>query len=303
MTPVSLVENILDARFRRSDPRFNMAKPNLRIGLALGSGAARGVAHIGVIRELDRMGIQPDIVTGCSIGALMGGAYAVGRLGAMEEWLLTLNWLQIVRFMDIKLSGGGFMQGEKLLNFFRTHVVDVPIEQLGRPFGCVATDLVSGREVWLQKGSLLEAVRASMALPGLLTPARYGDRWLVDGGLVNPVPVSLCRAMGAEVIIAVNLNGDIVGKHMQELPAPEKEEKEEEKQLGMFTVLTESINIMQDRVTRSRMAGDPPEIVIAPRLAHLGMLEFDRAAEAVEEGAAATLRMKPAILDYISGAS
>lgn len=274
----------------------NSTKP--RIGLALGSGAARGVSHIGVIRELDAMGIKPDVITGCSIGALIGGAHAVGRLGALAEWLETLNWLQIVRFMDIKLSGGGFMQGEKLLNFFRSHVVDVKIENLALPFACVATDLRSGREVWLQKGSLLEAVRASMALPGLLTPARAGERWLVDGGLVNPVPVSLCRAMGAEVVIAVNLNGDIVGKHMTDLPAPEREEHEEDRQLGMFTVLTESINIMQDRVTRSRMAGDLPEVVIAPRLAHLGMLDFDRAKEAMAEGVAATARVRSALLDY-----
>ncbi len=275
-----------------------------RLGIALGSGAARGWAHIGVLQALAEAGIVPDVVSGTSIGALVGAAYASGRLAALQEWVLLIDWWKILRYMDVRLVGVG---GERLMEAFGERVGDALIETLPRPFGAVATDLYTGREVWLQDGSLLEAVRASIALPGLFSPVQRHGRWLVDGGLVDPLPVSLCRAMGAEQVIAVNLNGDIVGKHFNHRPprqaesnpllarlsaglqavlgsgdAPQKAEAEEPP--GVFDVMAGSINIMQDRITRARLAGDPPDVVLAPRLAHLGLMDFDQAAEAIEAG-------------------
>ena len=301
-----------------------------KIGLALGSGSARGWAHIGVIRALAEEGIEPDVITGCSIGALVGAAYAKGELDKLEDWVRQLEWKKVVDLMDISFLGGGFLKGDKLIDFFKTRTEDVKIEDLDIPFGAVTTDLDSGREIWLQEGSLLDAVRASIALPGLFTPVERDGRWHVDGGLVNPVPVSLCRAMGAEIVIAVNLNGDVVGKHRREqdrdIVAARKQEAETEHQLwerfvdtfkntiktkketwleellgsnqdmpGMFDVLAGSINIMQDRITRSRMAGDPPDLMLTPRLAHVGMLEFDRADEVIAEGHACVERMQTAL--------
>ena len=186
---------------------------NIRIGLALGSGSARGWAHIGVIRALSEMGIQPEIVAGTSIGALVGAAYASNQLDMLENWVVSLTWKDILNVVDLSLVSGGLIQGEKLFQFARDHLNDPLIESMPRQFGAVATELNTGREMWFRDGPLMEGIRASIALPGVFTPVRLKGRWLVDGGLANPVPVSLCRAMGADVVIAVNLNGDIVGKH------------------------------------------------------------------------------------------
>jgi len=296
-----------------------------RIGLVLGSGSARGWAHIGVIRALTDAGIKPDIVCGSSIGALVGAAHASGSLDELEHWVRALTFWDVVRLLDIKMQGG-LIEGVTLMDSFRDKIRDVNIEQLNLPYAAVATDLATGHEVWLQQGPLLPAVRASIALPGLFSPTRIDGRWLVDGGLVNPVPISLCRAMGADLIIAVNLNSDIVGRHLAPKPKRKKAPAEEEgrrdlfdqllKQLngglreralsawrkergngaeppGLFEVLASSINIMQDRITKSRMAGDPPDVLLSPQLAHLGLLEFDRASEAIEEGIACVKRQLP----------
>ena len=277
-----------------------------RLGVALGSGSARGWAHIGVLKALAQAGIVPDIVAGTSIGALVGAAYASDRLERLEEWVTQIDWWEIIRYMDLRLGG---VEGERLMQAFSERVEDARIETLPKPFGAVATDLQTGREVWFQEGSLLEAVRASIALPGLFSPVRHQDRWLVDGGLVDPLPVSLCRALGADRVIAVNLNGDIVGKHFGArtprlmMPSPllarlsaglqavlgnshaaENPEAPDDPP-GLFEVMASSINIMQDRITRARMAGDPPDVVLAPRLAHLGLMDFDRASEAIQIGA------------------
>lgn len=281
-----------------------------RIGIALGSGSARGWAHIGVLRALMAAGIEPAVVTGSSIGALVGAAYVSHNLDRLEEWVRDMTWWDVVRFMDVGVAGGGFIQGERLMRVFQERVEDVPIESLPVTYAAVATDLASGQEQWLQSGSLIEAVRASIALPGLFTPMRVDGQWLMDGGLVNPVPVSVCRALGADTVIAVNLNGGIVGKHLSRhagrLTAAQEQdlfdqlkgrlndglalfglkgaEPEEPEAPGLFEVLAGSLNIMQDRITRSRMAGDPPEVVLAPRLSGIGLLEFDRADEAIAEG-------------------
>jgi NTE family protein len=299
-------------------PPAHPGKP--RIGLALGGGSARGWAHIGVIRALQDAGIEPDIVCGTSIGALVGAAYVGGELDPLEAWVRSLRLQTVVGFLDFSLNGG-LIKGEKLIGFFRSHFVDRDIRELARPFGAVATDLQRGREVWLREGPVTDAVRASIALPGLFTPVQLGSRWLVDGGLVNPVPVSLCRAMGAELVIAVDLNTDRLGRHLKPKPAkmPHKRAAAEPEtladavrmrietgmsQLGinheagpkipaMLDVVASSINIMQVLITRSRLAGDPPDVTMAPRLADLGLMEFHRAGVAIDAGRRAAEAVMP----------
>lgn len=285
-------------------------RPRPRIGLALGGGSARGWAHVGVIRALEEAGIRPDLICGTSVGAMVGAAYAAGELDRFEQWLLGMKVSDVVGFMDVSLSGGLF-KGERLMDFFRSNFVDRPINELSIPFAAVATALHTGAEVWLREGSTVEAVRASIALPALFTPVLRDGMALVDGGLVNPVPVSLARAMGADILIAVDLSSDILGRHLREEPLPEVSSPEApgnpvgewirklQENLGaliparssdengmpsMLDVLTSSINIMQVRITRSRMAGEPPDVIVAPRLAHLGLLDFHRASEAIAEG-------------------
>jgi NTE family protein len=284
-----------------------------KVGLALGSGSARGWAHIGVIRALEDAGVYPDIVCGCSIGSLVGAAHADDVLGDLERWVGGLKWQDVVGLMDVTLSGG-LLKGEKLIAFFERHFVDKDFSALRLPFACVATDLGSGREIWLRDGSVSAAVRASIALPGLFAPVSRDDRLLVDGALVNPVPVSLCRALGADVVIAVDLGSDIVGGSLKRTGIEERRApgwkdkvldslgiKRDENSSAppslpsLIDVLSTSISIMQTRIARSRLAGEPADVLIAPRLAHLGLMDYHRASEAIPEGVAAVKRMLPAI--------
>jgi NTE family protein len=294
------------------------------IGLALGSGSARGWAHIGVIRALAEAGVEPDIVCGTSIGALVGAAYASGELDRLEAWVRELTLPKVASYFDFSL-GGGVIKGAKLIEFFRGHIQDQEITTLPLRFAAVATDLASGREVWLREGKVLDAVRASIALPALFTPARRDGRWLVDGGLVNPVPVSLCRAMGAETVIAVDLNADIIGRHLRRGRSPAASEKAQapkgradqlrkrvqdrfanlqlpwswrkagDSPPALFDTIATSLNIMQVHIGRSRLAGEPPDLLITPHLAHLQLLEFHRAAEAIDEGRKAAQAMLPTL--------
>lgn len=305
-----------------------------KVGLALGSGSARGWSHIGVIRALQEEGIDIDIVCGTSVGSIVGSALAAGFLDQLEEWARELAWSDILGFMDVTLPRSGLIEGDKITKFFRANLSDPNIEDLPLPFAAVATDMSSGREVWLQKGPLIDAIRASISMPGIFTPFKQGKQWLVDGGLVNPVPVSLCRAMGADIVIAVNLNSDIMGKRKtarKGIQNVSKKQKVEDHGLrnqltayldntmkrskslvlnrfsqnhadrgpSLFEVMANSINIMQDRITRQRMAGDPPDVLISPRLAHIGLLEFNRADEAIEEGRRALQLMLPLLKDSI----
>lgn len=293
-------------------------KKKLTIGLALGSGAARGWAHIGVIQRLQQLGITPDIVCGTSIGALVGASYLTGNIAKLENWVRQLDKFQTARYFSLNRSFKGFVNKERLHQFLDEYVVEADrlIEDLDKPFASVATDLYSGREIWNTSGNVMDAVWSSISLPGMFPAIRHDDRWLIDGGLVNPVPVSLCRALGADVVIAVNLNSDIVGKHFRAEAPSEPEEpgsatslterftdmvadyttnlfkngKQEDEAPDLMDAIAASINITQDRITRSRMAGDPPEIILAPRLSQIGILEFYRAAETIEEGIASVDR-------------
>src|SRR3546814_5477756 len=180
-----------------------------RIGLALGSGAARGWAHLGVSRALARHGIEPDVIVGTSIGAVLGGVHLAGKADALEAWARTLTRLRMISYMDFRVRAGGMIGGRHLIDALRQNVGEIRIEELGIPFVAVATDLVTGHEVWLREGDLVNAIRTSFSLPGVFEPVQHQDRWLVDGALVNPVPVSVCRALGVQMVIAVNLNADI----------------------------------------------------------------------------------------------
>ena len=288
-----------------------------RIGLALGGGSARGWAHIGVIGALEDMGIQADLVAGTSIGALVGAAYAGGQLDPFEQWARGLTRKDVFSLMDFQL-GSGMLKGTRLMDFFRTHFHDTEIEDLPLPFAATATVLQTGAEVWLRSGSTIDAVRASLAMPALISPVHHQGRLLVDGGLVNPVPVSLARAMDADIVIAVDLASDLVGRSLTRPgPPPETATSSREwlrklqasvSQLlpssptpvqaalpSMLSVMATSIEIMQNRITRSRMAGDPPDALIRPRVGHIGVLDFHRAAEAIEAGRRAVQEVMPAL--------
>ncbi|MBY6063164.1 patatin-like phospholipase family protein [Pseudidiomarina sediminum] len=335
----------------------------VKVALALGSGAARGWSHIGVIKALREMGIEVNMVAGTSIGSLVGAGFASGRLEELEEWVRDMGRWQVFNLLDFGFSHGGLVQGEKVFSHARERFGAVAIEDLDIIYGAVATDLYTGREVWLRKGDIFSAARSSCAMPGLLAPTDHNGRWLVDGGLVNPVPVSLCRALGADFVIAVHLNSQLNaaaiqarGKHIPPQPEPQADiqgvpksrttavdtgERDEPSDLmtqdatqeqpenegffksflstsgqywdnvvgkfsgpthkapGMFGVMAGSIDIMQERITKARIAGDPPDILIQPKLGHIGLLEFERGNEAIDLGYETTMRMKDYILSEL----
>ena len=297
-----------------------MARRPPRIGIALGSGAARGWAHVGVLRALARAGIEPTVICGSSIGAFVGGIAAAGDLDKLADWVDSLNWQQVVGLLDMGLRGG-LIKGDKLIDFFQRHFVDHDFVSLRHAFGCVATDLQTGHEVWLRDGSVATAVRASIAMPGLMAPIVHDGRLLVDGGVVNPVPVSLARAMGADLVIAVDLNADVVGRAWRapsEPPPPPAESGpvwarkllarlgRGERSTGdaddaaidmpsMLSVIQGSISIMSVRIARSRLAGEPADVLIAPRMAQVGWMEFHRGREGIAEGEVAVELALPAL--------
>ncbi len=281
-----------------------MARP--RLGIALGSGSARGWAHIGVLRALQEAGIEPDVVCGTSIGAFVGAAYASGDLDKLEAWAGGLSRSDVLGFFDVSLTGG-LIKGAKLLDFAATAFLDNTFADLDRPFACVATDLATGREIWLREGSVAAAVRASIALPGLFSPQLLDGRFLVDGGLVNPVPVSLCRVLDAEVVIAVDLGMDILTTLQRRNGKPAVANGGWRNAVGRWfgggeatpvlpslaDVVTNSIAIMQGRISRSRLAGEPADVLITPRLGQLNLLDYHRAGEAIAAGRKATEHMLP----------
>lgn len=257
-----------------------MAARQIRIGIALGAGSARGWAHIGVLQALKKAGIAPEVVSGTSIGALVGAVYADDRLDEFEQWVSSLTWRKVMGFFDIAFSSG-LLKGGKLFTFLRGGLLNKRIEELQRPFAAVATDLGNGREVWFRSGPVADAVRASIATPGLFTPWRSeDDRLLVDGALVNPVPVSLARAMEADFVIAVDLSSNLVGRYARASGGKTKPP-------SMVEIITGGLNIMSARINRSRLAGEPADAIIQPRLGEMGLLEYHRGIEAIAEGRAA----------------
>ncbi len=289
-----------------------------KIGLALGGGAARGWAHIGVLRALARAGIKPDIIAGTSIGAVVGGCYASGHLDQIEDFARSLTRRRVFGYLDFNLSGTGLITGHKLCERLEQHMGDMSIEQLDRKFTAVATEIGTGQEVWLSRGRLVDAVRASYALPGIFKPVKIDGRWLFDGALVNPIPVTVCRALGARYVIAVNLNVDFASRSASsavglDADLVETEHESEpvkgrngvavrrlikrqlfgrgEDEPGISTIMMDAFNIVQDRIARSRLAGDPPDAMINPKLHGMGLFDFHRAGEAIEIGEHAAARV------------
>ncbi len=294
---------------------------DVKVGLALGGGAARGWAHIGVLKVLARAGIQPDIIAGTSIGAVVGGCYSAGHLDNLEQWALDLTPKRIFGYLDFNLAGTGLISGQRLCGRLEQHLGDCNIESLKTRFTAVATEVGTGHEHWLSRGRLVDAVRASYALPGVFKPVKVNGRWLFDGALVNPIPVSVCRALGARYVIAVNLNFDILGRgSVMSMPEALYQGDDEQSLAvdedaradkattgvrallhrqffgrgdgapGISTVMVDAFNIVQDRIARSRLAGDPPDVMISPRLQDVGLFDFHRAKEAIERGSQALER-------------
>jgi NTE family protein len=298
------------------------------IGLALGGGAARGFAHIGIVRTLIAHGIVPNVVVGTSIGAVVGGAYAAGHLDTLEEWARRLQPRNILGYLDIRLNGSGLIGGDKLASQLEAAIGPIRIEDLPLKFATVATEVRTGHEIWLTHGRMVDAMRASYALPGIFSPVLVGDRWLVDGALVNPVPVSAARALGAEIVIAANLSSDVF-THSTTIyshgaaadavapvvePAPKKSglgrlfsaERTVKREFfgsggrpGISSVMVDAFNIMQDRITRARLAGDPPDLLISPRVGQIGWFDFHRADDLIAFGARAAERAIDSIQEAI----
>jgi len=302
-------------------------KKRKRIGLALGSGSARGWSHIGVVRCLREAEIPIDVICGSSMGAVVGGCWAAGFLGEMETLVRDLRWPDIFRFLEVRLPRSGFMGGDKITAYLKERLTDLLIEDLPVAFGAVASDLYSGKEIWLRKGSLIDAMRASISVPVMFTPYPEGTRWLLDGGLVNPVPVSLCRAMGADIVIAVSLNSDILGKSLFTRERRRRNQVIQEKVADfldasmpwtnpsawlrsngnsslrgptLLEVITRSLYIMQDRITRQRLQAEPPDVLISPHLADIALFEFNRGAEAIDEGYRSASLVIPLIRDRMT---
>ncbi|VEL97016.1 NTE family protein [Alteromonas sp. 76-1] len=320
----------------------------MKIGLALGAGAARGWTHIGIIQALEKLGIKIDVVAGCSIGAYVGAAYASGKLEGLKEWSCSLSDWQVLALMGVGLRRGGIASGQKVFDKLASEFCAPTYEAMEKPFASVATDLYTGREVVFSSGEIGNTIQASCAIPALFAPVAHGDRWLVDGAVVNPVPVNLCRQLGADFVIAVNLNADFRPLRLEKLrldheenqrktedfftksqnvlkqwfspDSKEKAEPETETETdsehseqnegiaseaieaieetispppnkvpkgsppGILSVMSSSLEILQARVTRSRLAGDPPDILIEPQLTDVGIMEFHRAQELCEKG-------------------
>jgi len=305
-----------DAATAERQPHPPLTRPT--IGLALGGGAARGFAHIGVMRVLAAHGIVPDVIVGTSIGAVVGGCYAAQQLDALEDWARSLNIRSVMSYLDINLSGSGLITGNHLAKMLEAVLHDTRIDELSTRFAAIATEFNTGHEIWLTRGRLVEAMRASYALPGIFPPVRIGGRWLVDGALVNPVPVSAARALGARLVIAVNLNSDLFGRGtiiashgsdeddlaeaaaaalpkaaglrslFRREPSLQRKVFGRRGRPGIPTVMVEAFNVMQDRITRARLAGDPPDVLISPRLGSIGWFDFHRGNDAIAIGVDAT---------------
>jgi NTE family protein len=308
--------------------------PAPRIGLALGAGSARGWAHLGVLQALEERGIQPAVVTGASVGALVAAACASGQRLELEAWVRTLTRVDVWRLLDTTFRGGGVMRGNRLMHAIGEQIEDRRIEDLPVAFGAVAADLDTGEEIWLRSGSMLAAVRASSGMPGLFTPMWHQERWMIDGGVVNPVPITLCRALGAEIVIAVNLNVPVSNRwaalrRATSQPTEETRDRQAESgeanwafmdkwaELmdglvetlkpassagpGLFEVIAGSVHIMQDHIARSRMAGDPPNLAITPELGDFQLMDFHRAEEAIEAGRNAVVAMERQLEALVGG--
>ncbi len=261
---------------RRSGPR---------VGLALSGGGARGMAHIGVIGVLEAEGIPVDIVAGTSAGAVVGALYAQGKNARqLKDIALTTPWQRLKLLPGVTLARSGFATARRFTTVLRSHLDDVHFADLRLPFACVAADIYTGEEIVFREGPVVPAVRASIAIPVIMTAVRWQGRFLVDGGLVNPVPVRMAREMGADVVIAVNVAPD---------PAFRLAPQQRQKEPGILQVIAQSISVATSHLTRESLAG--ADVVIEPALGHFGIADFERAGEGISRGEAAALEAVPEI--------
>ncbi len=299
------------------------------IGIALGAGVARGWSHIGVLRELADHGIAPTIIAGSSIGAVVGGCHAAGQLAELEDFARRMTRRGIFNFLDISFAGGGLISGGKLRARLGQGLSAMQVEDLPLRFAAVATEVGSGHEIWLTHGPLVQALEASYAIPGIFEPVKFGERWLFDGALVNPIPVTVCRVLGADLVLAVGVNASpqLRGAVIADKPAaavagevaaaPETQGffaglrtpnfnlrrqfgKRADNAPSMAQVITDAFNITQDRIARSRLAGDPPDVMIRVRTGDVGLFDFHRADELIDYGRTAVQRALPDIKDLIA---
>lgn len=311
--------------------KANPAFPRVKLGLALGGGAARGWSHIGVVKAFEREGLIPDVIVGTSIGAVVGGCFSANKLEVLETFARTLTRRRVIGLLDFHINGSGLIAGDRLKRLLEEHLVGIRAEDLPHQFAAVATELGSGHEVWLTKGVLTDIMRASYALPGVLDAVKFGGRWLMDGALVNPIPVTVARALGADVVVCVNLNGDARSRgavipvvdpdttlatqsiiaeaaaKRRSILGPVWGVAERMRQFatrsdgvpGIGSVMVDAFNITQDRIARSRLAGDPPDLMITPKLGRIGLFDFHRAEESIALGAEAAERMMDEIREYL----
>lgn len=302
----------------------------ISIGLVLGGGAARGFAHIGVLRTLMAHGIRPDVIAGTSIGAVVAGVFAAGALDAFEEWCRQLTRRRVLGYLDFRFGGSGLISGGRLIRKLEDALGDLCFADLPMRIAAIAAEIGTGHEIWLTRGRLSEALAASYALPGIFPPKLIGGRWLMDGAMVNPLPISTARALGARLVIAVNLNADNFGRGtiIQDHGPDIEDERRSPDDLdrtrrgavrpnrlihrqffgasgrpGLSTVMVEAFQVMQDRITRSRLAGDPPDVMISPRLARINLFDFHRASETIAIGAEAAEKSIEAISESIAALS
>ena len=300
-------------------------KRRLRFGLALGGGAARGWAHIGALKALVEADLAPDLIAGTSIGALVGGCFAAGKLAELEAFALSLTKRRVLGLLDVSLAGSGLISGDRLKKLLDDHLTATTFEKLPMRFTAIATEYGTGHEVWLTKGDLIEAMRASYALPGVFTPVQVGERWLMDGALVNPIPITAARAMGADIVACVALNMDVKSRGVTiQAYVPHETAVNAAAALvhggpirgalslwrgligqqhgapGLAAVMIDAFNITQDRISRSRLAGDPPDVMVSPRLSQIGLFEFHRAKEAIQLGYEAMQRVTADLKTLVS---
>lgn len=300
------------------------ASSRKKVGLALGAGAARGCAHFGVLDALREARIPIDYVAGTSIGSLVGGVLAAGKVDDLRHALLSMDLKEIVyHFFEVSFPRSGLIDGKRITEFIGQFVEDRCIEELDLPYRAVATDVITGEEVVLDSGTMMEAIRASVAMPGVFTPVLKGDRVLVDGGLVNPVPADVVRAMGADIVIAVDINHDRVGSRkrvtMADVEAdvrPAHSSSEWQHRLreafrvnrsmdmavkaqvkkwttsnkvpNIFDVLGNTIRIMEAQIGETMLQVAKPDVIIRPDVGYIGFMEFNKAEEAIAAGNLAT---------------
>ncbi len=294
-------------------------KSQVKLGLVLGSGASRGWAHIGVLEALEEQGLHIHMITGASAGSFIAASYAGGGLENIKRFALDMDWKRVLTYMDIAFPRSGFIDGKKVADLIKLYTNVADFKDLHIPVQMVTTDMRSGEQVVLSEGSVTEALRASMAVPGLVTPVQIGGRWLVDGGVVNPLPIDVCRSMGADIVVAVDLNSERISRKAGETVTASQKHKAaaiEKKRLEVlkswvarygaagktvsakidqwfsraepsphiFEILVSSLNIMQRKIEQMNIESHPPDVLIRPRLGDMKFFDYDQAENAIDEG-------------------